>query len=73
MGGMLLCLYLTTHQTGLENDSSCTALGKSFSRSYVKKYLNKKVHFSALFTYFFTLTSFGWMSVMSYNIMSQFR
>ena len=29
--------------------------------------------FLALATYFFTLTSFGWMTIMSYNIMSQFR
>ncbi len=34
---------------------------------------NKKCIFLASVSYFFTLASFGWMSAMSYNIMSQFR
>ena len=29
--------------------------------------------FSASSTYFFTLSTFGWMNAMSYNIMTQFR
>lgn len=79
----LVCLYLCLLIRTFEPDSvggmsksnsACIFLGKPKSIPLLLRKVISETSFlfTALATYFFTLSTLGWMSAMSYNIMSTF-
>ena len=82
MLGTYVCLFINTFdEKATVGDVSktnpiCIAKGMTFKKSTLTSYIIiKRLHLtiSACLLYFFTLSSFGWLSAMSHNIMTQFK
>ena len=82
MLGTYVCLFINTFDEKAtvgdvsKTNPTCIANGKTIKQSILTHYaVITRLHFiiSACLLYFFTLSSFGWLSAMSHNIMTQFK
>ena len=83
MLGTYVCLFINTFDEGStignisKTNPNCIAIGKTMNvlTKLTKKVVVQEITFyiSACLLYFFTLSSFSWLSAMSYNIMTQFK
>ena len=72
---VFVCLFLKTFEAGLvsKENVNCVAQGKIIINIYSNLHVKPYSNLLASLTYYFILCSFGWLSAMSYNIMTKFR